>query len=161
MPAQNIVRAIPTSVGRASLFCAMEWAAVLPIYFYSLDFFCRSQFLIDVSGMAPKALIWFFFLRQDKRKNITSAGPDVLLSAICYLLSASILMLTTSYFLLNTVQSLHRTLFSTSFICILFSAVCYPQSAFSILRTRIIFLNVIQFFVFLILYISSLQLASR
>jgi hypothetical protein len=28
--------------------------------FFSLDFFCRSLFLIIVSGMAPKALIWFF-----------------------------------------------------------------------------------------------------
>jgi hypothetical protein len=49
-----------SSLQRMSFFWSTTRAAVLPIFFFSLDFFCRSFFLIIVSGMAPKALIWFF-----------------------------------------------------------------------------------------------------
>jgi hypothetical protein len=45
-------------------------AVVLPIFFFSLDFFCRSLFLIIVSGLAPKALIWFFpFVSRQKKEQ--------------------------------------------------------------------------------------------
>jgi hypothetical protein len=45
-------------------------AAVLPIFFFGLDFFCRSLFLIIVSGIAPKALIWFFpFVSRQKKEQ--------------------------------------------------------------------------------------------